>query len=174
VFKTVPPVLNDTTELVADEFVRLNGDPGGVQFCPAAAGPAHPAAVKTPTGRDVNVNLIVGSAVNSNQSVRTKGLPTGCARMFRSLMVPEVPARPVKVPVCVKGSTPKLPVPVPTGRKSMVVEVTATDPVVFKMPVIGVACNEAEFIMREPARTAAVRSRLVVRSLFISEPPKVR
>ena len=75
---------------------------------------------------------------------------------MRSLIVPVVPANGKNEPVWVKGSIPKTPVPVPTGRKSIMVAVTATDPVVFRMPVIGTANDRLELTIRAPAQTAAV------------------
>jgi hypothetical protein len=76
-FRTKPSVLNETTELVVDVLVKLNGDPGGVQFCPAAGAPTHPAGVNTPAGKDCRVKLMFGLAVNTIQSVSVKGVPTG-------------------------------------------------------------------------------------------------
>jgi hypothetical protein len=162
-FVTVPSVLKETTELVADVLVRLNGEPpgtGGVQFCPAAAGPAHPAEVNTPPGIKFKVNVMFGLDEKTIQSASVKGTPTGWEARFRSLMVPEVPATVEKEPVCVNGSTPKLPVPSPAGRKSIAELETLRDPVVFSIPVIGVAYDKWELITSAPAQTAAVVKRL--------------
>lgn len=96
---TKPSVLNDTTELVGDTFVRLKGDPGGVQFWPDAGAARQSARPKTPAGKDCKVKLMLGLAVKTIQSVNVKGVPTGWSTRFRSLIVPLVPAKGENEPV---------------------------------------------------------------------------
>ena len=141
-FTAVPWMANVTCELEAPRFVKLIGEPGGVQTCPAAAGAAQEAALKTPGRTSVSVTVHVGAAAKASQLATLTVVPAGSVVLSSACRIAKVPPSTAKDPL-EEGSTKKTPPP------GLVVLLNVT---------VELAKTSAPEPLRTPAPTAAGRA----------------
>lgn len=134
--RSIPAIENEATELVAEPFRKLSGDPSGEQICPAAEGVAvHPDDPKIPASKNVKVKLRFGAAENVRKSDTSSG-PTASGGLSIFWIVAVVPSSAIKPPPWLEAGELRV---IRFETNSIPALDSSIEPVAFNVPVTRLA-----------------------------------